>query len=110
MEFPYDKPDPAAVPDARIWARYEQGFGDWDQKIAANLANLKKLSSITVDVGEQGENAWIPVGCRYVSQLLKAKGVKHQLVFFSGNHGDHLRDRLENHMLPILSQVLESTR
>jgi hypothetical protein len=58
-------------------------------------------------VGENDHYAWIPAGCRYVSQLLKAEGIRHKLALYPGDHSNMLRDRIENYMLQTLSQTLK---
>lgn len=108
IEYPYHRVGTELVLDKRVWDRYERGFGDWDGKVRQYLANRKELVSITIDVGEKDEHGWIPRGCRYVSQLLKAKGVAHELVVFPGGHQDMLRERLEEHLFPTLSRVLNA--
>ncbi|MBZ0090153.1 MAG: alpha/beta fold hydrolase, partial [Thermoanaerobaculia bacterium] len=105
IEYPYHRVGTELVFDELVWDRYERGFGDWDEKVRQHLANLKELASITIDVGERDEHGWIPRGCRYLSQLLRANGVAHELVVFSGGHQDMLRERLEEHMFPTLSRV-----
>lgn len=109
-DYPYRRQGTGFVKDPDTWARFEQGFGGWDGKIPQNLDNLRKLSLITLDVGENDEHAWIPAGCRHVSELLTKAGVANQLVTHPGGHEDRLRERLETALFPALSKWFAGQR
>lgn len=109
-DYPYRRDGDRFVKDPAAWARCEQGFGGWDAKIAQNLANLRQLSLIALDVGENDEHAWIPAGCRHVSELLTQAGVVHHLVTHPGGHEDRLRERLETALFPALSRWFAGKR
>jgi S-formylglutathione hydrolase FrmB len=104
LEYPYRREGADFVRDPAVWERCEWGFGKWEEKVQQNLANLKSLSFIAVDVGENDEYPWIPAGCRYVSQLMLKAGIRNELITHPGNHQDQLRERLETSMFPALSR------
>ncbi|MBK8015259.1 MAG: hypothetical protein IPK20_00230 [Betaproteobacteria bacterium] len=110
LDYPYRRQGDNFVKDPVAWDRFERGFGGWDEKIPQNLDNLRRLSAITIDVGENDAHAWIPAGCRYVSELLTKAGVTNQLVVFPGGHEDRLRERLETALLPALSRCFAGQR
>lgn len=109
-DYPYRRDGDGFVKAPDAWARFEQGFGGWDAKIPQNLGNLRKLTLITLDVGENDEHAWIPAGCRHVSDLLTKAGVANQLVVHPGGHEDRLRERLETALFPALSRWFAGQR
>lgn len=109
-DYPFRRQGTGFAKDPAAWAKFEQGFGGWDQKIPQNLDNLRQLSVITIDVGENDEHAWIPAGCRHVSGLLTKAGVANQLVVHPGGHEDRLRERLETALFPALSRWFAGQR
>jgi S-formylglutathione hydrolase len=106
--YPFRLEGDGFILDRAIWEKFELGFGKWEDKVMRCLDNLKRLSTIVIDVGENDEYAWITAGCRHVSQLLKRSGIAHELRLFPGGHQDKLRERLENFMFPALSRILPS--
>ncbi len=108
LEYPFRVSQEGFAKDPAIWEKCEWGFGRWEEKVKRNLANLRRLSCIAIDVGENDEYPWITAGCRYVAGLLKTLGIAHELRLFAGGHQDKLRERLEDHMLPTLSRALKS--
>jgi enterochelin esterase-like enzyme len=108
FEYPYTRSDTTLVRDDRIWKQWEAGFGDLPAKLAANEGHLRQLKAIAIDYGEKEEFAWIPRGCRYLARLLRARGVEPTVLSFPGGHDDQVKSRLEESMLPFLSQQLAS--
>jgi S-formylglutathione hydrolase len=104
LEYPYRRQGADFVSDPAVWERFEWGFGKWDEKIKQNLGNLRELSFIAIDVGENDEYPWITAGCHYVSQLMSTAGISNELTTYSGGHEDKLRERLETWMFPALSR------
>lgn len=104
LEYPYRLEGGDFVRDAAGWERFERGFGNWEEKIRRNLSDLRHLSYIAIDVGDNDEHAWIPAGCRHVSRLLTEAGVPNELMVHPGGHEDTLRERLETMMFPALSR------
>lgn len=108
LDYPAEGSGQSANQSSAVWEKYDRGFGDWDAKVSLYAPNLKRLRLLVIDVGEKDEHAWIPAGCRYVSDLLKARGIPHELLVHPGGHQDHMRDRWENEMLPRLSKFFDS--
>ncbi len=88
----------------KIWARWENGFGNLVEKVNKSKKNLLKLKAFTIEYGNYEENTWIPAGCKYFTKLLKKAGIPHKLVSFDGGHQDMVIDRVEKAVIPFFSQ------
>lgn len=110
IDYPYHLADGKLTIDSLVWKRYEEGFGDWKQKLAVYKDNLPKLSAIVIDYGIKDELAWIPTGCVYFSALLDSAGVNHQLLSFDGGHGNRVRERLEFQIFLFFSKQLKGEK
>ncbi len=106
IDYPYHRTNGELVLDEEIWEAWERGLGGIVKEIQVYKDNLLQLDAITVDYGVSDQNEWIPRGCEYLSQQLTGAGIAHELVSFSGDHGNLLRERIELHMLPFFSDVL----
>ena len=74
--------------------------------IPALLPRIHQLKGIYIDYGAEDEFSHIPLGARAVSAQLAISGVPHTLETYDGNHGDHVRERIENSVLPWFSKRL----
>ncbi|MDD1781175.1 esterase family protein [Enterovibrio sp. ZSDZ35] len=70
MWYEWDSTDPTVV------EKWESGYGDIDEKVAAYLKQEEKLTSIYVEYGSEDEFKWIPDGSRYLVKTLKEKGIE----------------------------------
>lgn len=93
--------------DKTITKVWDNGYGGFDEKIKKYSDNLKKLKAISLEYGKFDEYAWLPEGCNYFSQLLKAQGIKHELVSFKGGHENVLYDRYKDALIPFFSKNLK---
>jgi enterochelin esterase-like enzyme len=107
FEYPYSMVDGKPVLNSKVWARWEAGFGDLADKITEYKTNLQKLRALFVEVGIHDEHVWLPPGCKAFAALLRDNGIPLELVEFEGAHQDQLKQRLEEHMLPEMSRMLE---
>ena len=71
VDAPYNRKGNGFILDRAMWEKFEFGFGKWEDKVMRYPDNLKRLSTIVIEVGEIDEYVRITAGCRYVSQLLK---------------------------------------
>jgi enterochelin esterase-like enzyme len=106
MLYPYVEYGGRKSINMTVWDDWNGGLGDLEEKATTYRDNLLALEAMVIDVGLQEENQWILGGCRHFSTILDAAGVPHELVTFEGGHGDRLRERIEQHMLPFFSGVL----
>jgi len=70
------------------------------------LPNILRLRAIFIEYGAQENFTHIPFGARELSQALAEAGVSHTLEVFQGDHGNHFARRVEERMLPWMSQQL----
>jgi pimeloyl-ACP methyl ester carboxylesterase len=106
LDYPYADQNGQPVRDDATWARWDHGFGGFEDKIPQYKANLMQLKGLVIDYGRDDEYAWIPKGCEYVGVQLTAVGIPHQLLSFAGGHESHLALRIREHMLPFFSEKL----
>jgi enterochelin esterase-like enzyme len=68
------------------------------------VPNLKKYSAIAVDAGDR--DTGIAATVKELDQILTGYGVKHVAEIYSGDHVDHIGERLETKVLPFFSEHL----
>jgi S-formylglutathione hydrolase FrmB len=69
--------------------------------------NLQRLRGIGFDVGRRDQFSHIPPTNRAFAAALKRNGVKHAFEEYDGDHNDRVPERIEAHLLPFFSRVLE---
>ena len=72
--------------DEEIIAKWETGFGDWNEKLDAYLAKNQPLKAIQVISGTTDYYKWIPEGCTDLSALMTEKGIDHTLTELKIGH------------------------
>lgn len=72
------------------------------------LPNIMKLHGIFIDYGAQDNFAHIVLGAQETAARLSQAGVSNTLEVYQGDHGNHVADRIENHMLPWVSNQLSA--
>ncbi|MBA4318154.1 MAG: hypothetical protein C0412_07115, partial [Flavobacterium sp.] len=103
IDYPYASVKAAAVKEK--WEKWDNGFGNWDEKVKAFKDNLLKLKSIQIEYGSKEESKWRINGAKYFVKLLTAEKLPIKLVTFDGGHSDKLRERIEKSMLPFFSNI-----
>jgi S-formylglutathione hydrolase len=68
------------------------------------IPNLKQLRALAFDAGDQ--DASIAATCRTLDGILKTYQIPHDFEIYSGNHINHVADRLETKTLPFFSRNL----
>ena len=106
MRHPYSRRGGRLVLDRTVAARWEAGFGGLPRDVRAHARALRALRALGIEYGTRDDLAWLPEGCRYLSSVLDANGVQHELVAFDGGHDDRLGERLTGAMLPFFSKAL----
>jgi S-formylglutathione hydrolase FrmB len=91
-----------------IWKRWENGVGDWPEKITEYHDNLISLHGIVIDYGTEDSLEWIPEGSEYLSKKLLEAGIPNDIYKFEGGHSDKIHERLLTIMLPFFNSVLMS--
>jgi hypothetical protein len=108
IDFPYSKSFSKGNLNKEIWKRWENGFGNWDEKVKAFKDNFLKLKSIGIDYGLKNEYKWMIEGCKYFTKILTAEKIPVKSVSFDGGQSDKLRERIEKFMFPFFSALFES--
>ena len=98
---------PSGNKDNAVINAWNSGYGNFDEKVKKYKDNLKKLKALTIEYGKYDEYTWLPKGCEYFSQLLKAQGIKHELTPFEGGHEDMLNERYKSALIPFFSKNLK---
>ncbi|OHD23754.1 MAG: hypothetical protein A2086_11185 [Spirochaetes bacterium GWD1_27_9] len=87
--------------------KWESGFGNLTEKISTYKTNLNSLKLLTVEYGFYDYYSWIPKGCVYFNSLLTTNNIKNNLYKHNGDHESLLKSRIEQVMLPELSNNFE---
>ncbi len=106
IDYPYASVKGAADKDK--WKKWENGFGNWDEKVKIYKDNLLKLKGIQVEYGLKEDAKWRINGAKYFIKLLTAEKLPVKLVTFDGGHSDKLRERIEKSMLPFFAGNLNT--
>lgn len=88
------------------WQLYNNGAGNWAQKVENHADALAQLQGFVIDFGEDDDFTWIPPGCRYLSAQLEARGISHVLEPYQGTHNSHVDQRIEENLLPYFAERL----
>jgi len=81
-------------------------LGNWEEKTSRYGANLRQLQLLALDYGTDNGIRWLPEGCAHLAGILSSAGIPHRVLAHAGNHEDRFRERMEDFLLPIVSQVL----
>lgn len=101
LDFPFEARDNTLVPDSAALARWHPPLTELE-RYARNLRRLK----IRFDAGASDGLADIPVNARALSEKLSALGVEHWFEIYQGDHGNEVRERLEEFVFPWFSLAL----
>jgi len=107
MQIPYQLDGDTLVEDPEIMATWNDGFGNWDAKVAEHGDSLAALAGLQIEYGSQDPYGWIIDGCRYLDTVLTEADVPHTTIEFDGNHRDQVSDRMSTSVLPFFDEVLE---
>jgi hypothetical protein len=106
ISYPYTKSGSELICDSSLLKNFDNGFGNWVEKIKTYKANFLKLKSINIEYGTKDPYKWILTGVPYFVNLLKSQAIPAILDSYSGGHGDILSTRLEMNMLPTCAENL----
>jgi len=108
FDYPLENSNGRLLTIKPVWSLWQNGLGDWREKIAQYHANLISLHGIVIDYGSDDSLQWIPVGSEYLSKQLTKAGIPNVIYKFKGGHSDKIHERLFTVMLPFFSNVLMS--
>src|SRR5579875_424612 len=101
VDWPFDAAGRPVPPVIDLWKA-----NMLDEITAAYVAGRQRLSALAFDVGRQDD--LLPTE-RQLNQQMTKLGVKHQYSEYDGNHSDHIRERMEEVVLPFMSKALKGS-
>jgi enterochelin esterase-like enzyme len=101
VDWPFDA---AGRPVSPVVDRWKANM--LDEIAAAYAAGQQRLHALAFDVGRQDD--LLPTE-RQLNQQMTKLGIKHQYSEYDGNHFNHIRERMEDVVLPFMSKVLEKS-
>ena len=104
-DAPFHRNAEQLVPDPAVLARYAPHIVV--SAIPGLLPRIARLHGIFIEYGAEDGFSHIPLGAQALSQALSAAAVPHTLEVYEGTHGDHVRQRVEQRMLPWMSGMLK---
>jgi S-formylglutathione hydrolase len=93
------------VPDPIALSKFQQNIVT--NAVPLLLPKIHQLQGIYIDYGAEDEFSHIPPGARALSAQLALSGVPHILEVYEGDHGNHVRQRVEERALPWFSKRLK---
>ncbi|HUQ20473.1 MAG TPA: alpha/beta hydrolase-fold protein [Gemmatimonadaceae bacterium] len=102
VSLPYIIKGDSMILDRRIARRWSIRPMEMAPEFVSNLRRL----SIMFDAGTVDGFKDIPVRANDLDNLLTSLGVPHSYELYVGGHGDQIRSRIENKVLPFFSRVL----
>ena len=93
------------VPDPPVLARFQQHL--LVPAVPGLLPQIARLKGIYIDYGAEDEFSHIPAGARALSAQLATAGIPNTIEVYEGTHGDRVRQRVEERMLPWMSKQLK---
>ncbi len=103
LDFQYGIVDGKVEPRPDIWQKWLAH--DPVVLVPSHASSLQGLLGIRFDYGLSDR---VLPGNRAFSRALTKAGIAHTYDEYDGNHNDRIRERIESHVLPFFSDVLES--
>ncbi|MBN1180993.1 MAG: hypothetical protein JXB49_01815 [Bacteroidales bacterium] len=94
--------------DEEIWSLWQNGFGGIEQEIERYRSNLEQLKVYGIACGYNDGHKWLYNGCVYYADKLKENHISHDFYLHQGTHTSNTIDVMINHVLPILSNVMQN--
>ena len=110
IRLPYRRTAWGLVPDSTARAAFEAGLGGWEKKVVRYGKNLRCLRLIALDYGTETGVRWLPEGCAHVAALFASAWIPHRRMPHPGNQEDRFGERMEDFLLPMVSEVLHAQK
>ncbi len=108
IQFPYYlNNNDSLIVDQAAMERWEEGFGNLEEKVDQYKRNLKRLKAYVIDYGKHDYFKYICPGNASYHNLLNQKNIPHTYVVHDGDHANKVRQQIENAILPLCSEMLE---
>ena len=103
--YPFKEQDGKTVPN-------EPAYHEWLSQMPIPMLpryekNLRRLRGIGFDAGDADGFTHIPLTVRALDKMLTERHIPHQAEIYAGDHGNHIRERLETVVLPFFSRTLQ---
>jgi len=106
VELPFIEKQGLIVQNEPIYSRFRSKMPLY--MIENYRQNLLKLRGISIDVGEVDEFTHIRRSTAMLSDELSKRGIPHSFeIYKGGDHGNKVRERFDNFVVPFFSRVLE---
>ncbi len=106
FRYPITRDMGMRMEDEIVWAAWERGFGGVNAEIYEYWENFAGLNAMALDYGANDSYRWIPEGCDYFVEKMNEADLPLLVYRHDGGHSDHLRERIEQHMLPFFNEFL----
>ncbi len=106
VDYPFKEVNSRLLPN-------EPAYSEYRAKMPLYLVdkyreNLMKLRGIAIDVGEFDDFSHIRIGSHQFSEALSSRGIPHSFeIYKNGDHGNKIRERFENYVIPFFARSLE---
>lgn len=110
IRLPYRRTARGLVPDPTAGDAFEAGLGGWAEKVVRYGPNLRCLRLIALDYGIETGIRWLPEGCAHVADLFASAGIPHRRLAHAGNQEDRFGERMQDFLLPMVSEVLHAQK
>jgi S-formylglutathione hydrolase FrmB len=105
VDFPYLEKDGKLEKNETIMAKWRAKMPVY--MVDDNKENLLKLHGIFIDVGQKEEFSHIRIGTEQLSRALAERSIPHVFeVYEGGTHGNKVKERLENRLIPFFAEKL----
>ena len=102
---PFKMEGEQAVPDPAVLAKFQAKIVS--TAIPSMIATISQLKGIYIDYGAEDPFTHIPLGARRVSEELSLLGIPNTLEVYEGTHDNQVNRRLDERVLPWLSERLQ---
>lgn len=103
-DFPFEVVRGEVILDNTAFDQYLDKLPVRQVRMARN--NLRQLNGLAMDVGLNDQFLHIPTGTLELSQQFGKERIPHRLDVYAGDHREQVGDRLENIILPWVSERL----
>lgn len=106
IDYPFYKENDVLKIDSVKLERWEEGFGNLEEKIEKYKENLLSLKAYVLDYGSYDYFKYIVSGNKHFHNLLTKAAVPHTFIDNRGDHVSKVSFQIENSIMPLCSDVL----
>jgi S-formylglutathione hydrolase FrmB len=106
VDLPYRYVDDSLVPVSPVTARWRAT----PLSMASTYVHSLRRLRISFDAGARDSFSDIPARAQMLDSVLTALAVPHEFELYEGTHGDRIRERMEQKVIPFFSRNLARAR